>query len=108
MSDLETKQAIVTSLAGFAAKPLAEAATTLFESLGYRSEKRITLKPNSASAFVAMFAKEKQINPLNALLPDWKSVDLLFQLTDDEVRSAACGDQQFLFESNGRSEEGRV
>ena len=37
MNDRETKQAIVSSRAGFAAKPLADAATALFESLGYRS-----------------------------------------------------------------------
>ena len=98
---VETKQAIVNSLAGFAAKPLAGAATAFFESLGYRSQKCITLKPNSPDTFVATFAKDKPLNPDQALLPDWQSVDFLFQLTDDEVRAAADGDQQFLFDSRG-------
>ena len=102
MNDLETKQAIVKSLAGFAAQPLADAATALFESLGYRSQKRITLKPNSPETFVATFAKDKPFNPDHALLGDWQSVDFLFQLTDDEVRAAAGGNQQFLFESKGK------
>ncbi|MGP8199539.1 MAG: hypothetical protein ACLQU4_08580 [Limisphaerales bacterium] len=35
MSELETKQAIIASLKGFADKPLVAAATALFESLGY-------------------------------------------------------------------------
>ena len=34
---VETKQAIVNSLACFAAKPLADAAIAFFESLGYKS-----------------------------------------------------------------------
>jgi hypothetical protein len=101
MNELETKLAIVASLKGFADKPLVAAATALFESLGYRSEKRIALKPNTPETFVATFAKEKPLNSETALLADWQSVDFLFQLTDDEVRAAAGGNQQFLFESKG-------
>lgn len=63
MNELETKQAIVASLNNFAEKPLVAAATALFESLDYRREKRITLKPNTPEAFVATFAKEKPPNP---------------------------------------------
>jgi type I restriction-modification system DNA methylase subunit len=102
MNELETKQAIVASLKSFADKPLAAAAAALFESLGYQSEKRIVLKPNTPETFVATFAKDKPLNPDNALLADWQSVDFLFQLTDDEVRAAAQGNQQFLFESKGK------
>lgn len=102
MNDLETKQAIVKSLAGFAAQPLADAAIALFESLGYRSQKRITLKPNTPGTFLATFAKEKALNPAHALLADWQSVDFLFQLTDDEVKAAAGENQPFLFESFGK------
>jgi hypothetical protein len=89
MNDLETKQAIVKSLASFAERPLADAATALFESLGYRSQKRLTLKPNTAESFVATFAKEKPLNPDLALLSDWQSVDFLFQITDEEVRRSS-------------------
>ena len=101
MNDLETKQAIVASLKSFGDKPLAVAAAALFESLGYKSEKRIVLKPNMPETFVATFAKDKPLNPETALLADWQSVDFLFQLTDDEVRAAAQGNQQFLFDSKG-------
>src|SRR5208283_3063844 len=99
---VETKQAIVNSLAGFAARPLADAATALFESLGYKSQKRIVLKPNTAKTFTETFAKDKPLSSDQALLPDWQSVDFLFQLTDDEVRAAAGGNQQFLFDSRGK------
>ena len=102
MNELETKQAIVASLKSFADKPLAAAAAALFESLGYKSEKRIVLKPNTPETFVATFAKDKPLNPETALLADWQSVDFIFQLTDDEVRAAAQGNQQFLFDSKGK------
>ncbi|MCI0541321.1 MAG: hypothetical protein L0Z50_39480 [Verrucomicrobiales bacterium] len=101
MNDLEPKQAIAKSLAGFAEKPLAEAATALFESLGYKSQKRLTLKPNTAEHFVGTFVKDRPLSPDHALLADWQSVEFLFQLTDDEVRAAAGGNQRFLFESKG-------
>jgi type I restriction-modification system DNA methylase subunit len=102
MNDLETKKSIKASLASFATKPLGEAAIALFEALGYSSQKRIILKPNTPDTFVATFAKEKALNPDKALLADWKSVDFLFQLTDDEVRAAGGGNQQFLFESKAK------
>ncbi len=102
MSDLETKQAIAKSLAGFVDQPLPAAATALFESLGYKSQKRIALNPNTPETFVATFAKEKPLNSDHALLADWQSVDFLFQLTDDEVHAAAAGNQQFLFDSKGK------
>ncbi len=102
MSDLKSKQAILNSLASFASKPLAEAATALFESLGYKSQKRIALKPNSAETFTETFAKDKTLNPDHTLLADWQSVDFLFQFTDEEVRAAAAGNEQFKFEAHGR------
>jgi adenine-specific DNA-methyltransferase len=102
MNDIESKRAIASSLNSFTAAPLAEAATALFGSLGYKSEKRFTLKPNAPATFVATFAREKPFNQDLALVADWQSVDFLFQLTDDEVRAAAGGNQQFLFESKGR------
>src|SRR5438309_11276409 len=102
MPAVETKQAIANSLASFTSKPLADAATALLESLGYKSQKRIVLKPNTPDSFVATFAKDKPLNPDHALLADWQSVDFLFQLTDEEVRAAAQGNQQFLFEAHGR------
>jgi type I restriction-modification system DNA methylase subunit len=99
---VETKRGIENSLKSFADKPLVDAATALFESLGYKSQKRIVLKPNTAKTFTENFAKDKTLNPEHALIADWQSVDFLFQLTDDEVRAAAQGNEQFLFESKGK------
>lgn len=102
MNPLETKRAIQVALAGFASQPLAQAAVALFESLGYRSTKRIALTPNTPANFLTTFEQGRKLNPDQALLPNWQSVDFLFQLTDDEVRAAAGGTQQFLFDSRGK------
>src|SRR5687768_14626847 len=99
MNDLETKRGIEKSLKGFVGKPIFDAATAFFESLGYKSEKRILLKPNTANTFTEQFAKEHPLNPVHALLADWQSVDFLFQLTDEEVRAAA---EDHHFETRGR------
>jgi hypothetical protein len=100
MNGRETKQAIVNSLKSFADQPLADAATALFESLGYKSQKRMVLKPNTAKIFTENFAKEKTLNPEHALLADWQSVDFLFQLTEDEIKSVGQGN--FVFEGKGK------
>ena len=93
----DERQTIATALQGFAAKPLAEAARALFAALGYQSAKRLKLAPNTAATFLATFAEGKTLNDKSALTREWKSVDFLFQVTDEEIRSA--GGQQFLFES---------
>jgi adenine-specific DNA-methyltransferase len=101
MNELDTKRAIVDSLTAFGTKPLADAGIGLFESLGYKSPRHIALKPNTPKTFTDTFAKDKSLNPDQALIADWQSVDFLFQLTDEEIRAAAQGNHQFLFEGHG-------
>ena len=99
---LDTKQAIQTALAEFITKPLAAASIGLLESLGYRSDKRFALNPNTAANFVATFGQDKPLNAEHAMLADWQTVDFLLQLTDAEVRAAAKGNAEFQFEGRGR------
>jgi len=99
MNDLQTKQAIETALKNFTGRPIADAATALFESLGYKSKKRLKLSPNTLEQFLATFAQGKTLNDKFALPGEWKTIDFLFQITDDEIRTA--GEQQFLFDSKG-------
>jgi len=102
MNAIETKRAIENALKSFGTMPLVAAAVSLFESLGYKSQKRIALLPNTVETFLANFAQNRPLNSQHALLTDWQSVYFLFQLTDDEVRAAAQGNQQFLFDSQGK------
>ena len=73
---------ITESLSFFKKLPLAGAARGLFASLGYSSERRITLSPNTAAEFIAQFGA---LNAEKAMTADWVSVDFLFQLTDEEI-----------------------
>jgi hypothetical protein len=99
MNDQEVKKAIEAALQAFQHQPLAEAALHLFEVLGYTSQRRLKLSPNNRDTFVATFDQDKTLNDQYALPGAWKSIDFLFQLTDDEIRAA--GNQQFLFDSQG-------
>jgi adenine-specific DNA-methyltransferase len=104
MNTQDLKRPIETALKMFATKPVAEAATELFDVLGYRSEKKLPLKPNTPDNFLHTFARNRPFNPELALTVEWRSVDFLFQLTDDEVRAVALGDQSLLFESRDQYE----
>lgn len=48
-SETNLKQSIEAALKAFADRPLADAATALFEVLGYTSKKRLKLSPNTGS-----------------------------------------------------------
>ena len=76
-----SKEQIQNALTAFADGNLRDNARRLFETLGYRSEKRIDLLPNTAETFLEEFDREKKLNKETAMLDHWRSVDLLFQLT---------------------------
>ena len=90
---------IQTALYAFSNGNLSNNARGLLDTLGYASEKRIDLSPNNAATFVTEFDQQKQLNVGRALLNQWRSVDILFQLTSDEVTRVGQG--QFAF-SSGR------
>lgn len=73
---------ITESLSLFKKLPFAEASRGLFTALGYSSERRITLNPNTAAEFVSQFGA---LNSDKAMTADWLRVDFLFQLTDEEI-----------------------
>ena len=99
MKPSDEKQRIESSLREFSSLPLAEAGIKLFATLGYESDRRFRLKPNSPDNFLASFAQHRSFNREQGLLEDWNSVDFLFQLTDAEVRSA--GQTSLTFDSSG-------
>jgi adenine-specific DNA-methyltransferase len=99
MNEQKVKKTVEAALQTFPNQSLAEAALHLFEVLGYTSQKRLKLSPNNLDTFIATFAQGKTLNDRYALPGEWKSIDFLFQLTDDEIRAAS--NQQFLFESKG-------
>jgi hypothetical protein len=86
MPDLRSK--IQIALNAFEQKPLKESALSLLAVLGYKSDRTLNLGSSKPKAFVEFLNANSggsQINETKALVCDWKSADLLFQLTDNEL-----------------------
>jgi adenine-specific DNA-methyltransferase len=95
-SDL--KHTISECLTKFNQTELKTAAFALFAALGYQSDKRLDIQPNTSSQFLANFDQAGKLNQKNAWIPEWLSVDFLFQITDDEIQSA-LKTQSLLFQN---------
>jgi hypothetical protein len=95
----DQREAIVAALKAFEDRPLAAAARELFATLGYKSDRRVQLKPATAAGFLATFDLDGKLNRERALIDDWQGFEFLFQLTDAEIQ--AVGGQLSLFESAG-------
>src|SRR5689334_2459593 len=78
----DSRTQIQGALIGFTRGSFVEAGREFFAELGYKSERRIDITPNTAEGFVMQFGP---LNPERALTPEWRSVDFLFQLTDEEI-----------------------
>ncbi len=73
------------ALANFQTLPLKDAARQLLTKLGYKSDKFIAGAGSSPQAFLELFSTGHGFDPAKALVPEWKTADLLFQLTDQEL-----------------------
>lgn len=74
-------------LANFNSLPLKVAARELLRKLGYKSEKFLVGAGSTPQDFLDDFVGGRSFNQAKALFAEWKSADLLFQLTDQEL----CG-----------------
>ena len=72
-------------LANFQTLPLKDAARQLLAKLGYKSDKFIVGAGSKPQNFLDDFASGHPFDQAKALVPEWKSADLLFQLTDQEL-----------------------
>ena len=79
------KNDIKNALKCFTDGNLADNARHLLDILGYRSERTMSLEPNTAEEFIDNFDPSNTMNPNRARLNEWESIDLLFQLTATEV-----------------------
>ena len=87
MNDTSHKTQIQAALSGFTAGTLADNARHLLRVLGYESDRTLTINPNTAQGFLARFNTHGQLNPEKALLDEWETFELLFQLTEDELNT---------------------
>lgn len=88
MTEQEKKNLIKESLIRFGVGLFLQNSLALFSALGYESDKRRKLTPNTPQNFLTTFAEDKSFNSKKALVTHWQSVDLLFQLTDEELGSS--------------------
>ena len=77
--------AIQTALANFQTLALKDAARQFLAKLGYKSDKVLVGAGSQPQDFLTDFASGHAFDPAKALVPEWKTADLLFQLTDQEL-----------------------
>lgn len=89
MPDL--RESIQSALAAVETAPLRDSAIHLLATLGYNSDRTLKLGNSNPKAFLDFIRsqlQDSQFNESKALFNAWKSADLLFQLTDDELASS--------------------
>ena len=79
------KNDIKNALKQFNSGNLAINARHLLDTLGYRSGRTISLEPNTAEGFIENFDSSNTMNRERAHVDEWESIDILFQLTGDEI-----------------------
>jgi len=94
------KEKLKSALSGFESKDLSSSSLALFETLGYKSSKRLKLGDTSPETFLKTFDSRNTFNKERSLFPDWETINFLFQLTDEEINSALVG-QKTAFSSDG-------
>jgi hypothetical protein len=106
MTTTNLLQTIAQALNAFATSSnLRATAIDLFATLGYRSAKTLELTPNTVQGLQDTFGIELATG--RAMTAAWQSVDVLFQITDEEMRSA--GSQQMLpFDSSAQVDNARI
>lgn len=87
-NNTELKQRIDQRIQAFANQSLRKPALSLFSALGYESDR--TAETTSVADFRAQFDPESRLAHPAALVANWKSAELLFQLTDEELSSTTA------------------
>ena len=94
-TDTEIKFSIEHAIKAFSSGSLTENSLNLFQVLGYNTERQQPLDDKTFACFKEYYLQvEKGFNEIKAKVNDWKQIDLLFQLSVDEMRS-----QRILFDT---------
>lgn len=95
---IDTKIAIQSAVNAFETKSLFEAGTGLFETLGYDTSLQAPLDEKTFAEFNELYVQSspnvERFSEERAMVSDWKSIDILFQLTDESFSA-----QNKLFDS---------
>jgi hypothetical protein len=85
MTEEQVKKDIKTSLHNFSAGNLTENALNLFKVLGYITERQAPLDKTTFVGFSETYLYDKKFDIERARVDEWKYIDLLFQLSKEEV-----------------------
>ena len=86
MSDFEIKQNIQSALKSFQEANLTEKSLNLFKNLGYNTKRQAPLDKKTYKGFKdAYLDGNTRFNEEKAVVSEWKYIDLLFQLSKDEI-----------------------
>ena len=78
------QEALGDVLTGFANQPLGDAAAAVLNALGYESNR--TMNAGSVAEFMARYeAQDRLTERQRNLFQSWQDVELVFQITDDEI-----------------------
>lgn len=90
MPDL--RQPIESALKAFTSQALRKAALSLLETLGYRGNRTHDFGDSKPQAFLDLIESQStplKFDPEKAFFSDWKSADILFQLTDEDIAASS-------------------
>ncbi len=83
----KVKNSIKSCLQNFSNGSLTENALNLFKTLGYNTERQAPLDKPSREAFKESYiGTDSKFNEEKALFGDWEYIDLLFQLSEEEMK----------------------
>lgn len=100
----QSKQNIKDAIDAFQVGKLADNAIALLNLLGYQSDKRIELDPPTAQTFLATFDSASfNFKSEQAQMTLWSSVDVIFQLTNDELNTTSSNYLHLDFGESGIS-----
>ena len=95
MTAEQTKSLIKESLLKFGQENLTKSSLIFFENLGYTSEKQAPLDSPTFEEFKDNYIRDKNFDIVKAKVSDWKYIDLLFQISREDVTK-----QVSLFDTN--------
>ena len=86
MAKTDTKLSIRASIEAFSSGSLTENSLNLFQVLGYNTERQQPLPDKTFACFKEYYIdSDSRFNEEKALAKEWQQIDLLFQLTKEEV-----------------------
>jgi len=87
MTAVTLRQTIARNLAALERGPLAPGARALLATLGYQSKRWLELEP-TPEAFLEAFDQGRRLNQARARIAEWRSVEMVAQLTGDDLTAA--------------------